>query len=236
MATLEEIIAEVGEEKAAVIHAAIEAEKTRGIESSRKKGGEVTKWMTEANRLKDTIRELEIDPASDLAPQIATLKAKIDKAAASGDTQSAMERKFQQQIDAINKSLEAERKEKVEAQTRLSHATIKEQLSKAFGDSVIGAEDTIELMILKGNAKLNDAGKPVIVDNDVEVDLTAGVEAFKKANPSRVKNTARAGGGSSGGSGGSQGGKVLTMSQFETMSVKDRAAFFAANPGAQVVN
>jgi len=233
---LEEIVAALGEEDGAVVTAAIEAEKSRGIEASRKKGAEISKHMTTANRLKDAMRELELDPDSDVSPQVSALKAKIAKAAETGASASDMERRFQKQIDDLKKVVDDERKEKEAARQQLTNATLKEQLSKAFGDSVIGVDDTIELMILKGKAKLNESGSPVFVDGDGEVDLIAGVEAFKKANPSRVKNTAHPGGGSTPGTSGKPNGKKLSRAQFDTMSVKERAAYFVANPEAVVVD
>ena len=236
--TYEEIVGGLDDEDKAVVQGVVDAEKARGIEASRKKGADVTKWMTAANKLKDAIRELELDPDSDVGPQVAALKAKITKATETGASASDMEKRFQKQIDELKKIVDDEREAKELANKQLTNATLKEHLSKAFGDSVIGAEDTIDLMILKGKAKLNDEGKPVIVEGDTEMDLNAGVEAFKKANPNRVVNNSRAGGGSSAGGSGGKGKqeKTLTREQFDTMSVKDRAAWFVVNPGGAVVD
>jgi hypothetical protein len=233
MFTLDEILSEVGDDKAAIIRAAIDAEKTRGIEASRKKGTEVSKWMESANKLRDSLRELELDPDADLSPQIATVKEKIAKATSAHAPNGEIAKLQKTVDDLLKKSAQAEERERA-AQQKLSQATLTDHLRKAFGDSVYGADAQIKLMVLEGRAKLTDDGKAVIVDGDNELDIAAGVEAFKKSHPEIVKNTATPGGGSSAGSGGKPQGKTITAAQFDAMSAKERAVYFQANPDATV--
>ena len=59
--SLDEILNELGAD-ADVVKEALEAEKQHGIEESRKKGQDVKKFMTQANRYKDLLKTIELDP------------------------------------------------------------------------------------------------------------------------------------------------------------------------------
>ena len=55
---LQEILSEIGDEKAAIVNAAILAEKRLGIDASKKKGAENTKLISELAKVKDALREV----------------------------------------------------------------------------------------------------------------------------------------------------------------------------------
>jgi predicted RNase H-like nuclease (RuvC/YqgF family) len=223
--TLEEILAEVGEEKAGVIKAAIDAEKARGIDASRKKGDEVKRFMTEANKLKDALKALDVDPESDMDTQLESLKQKIAVAKAGGGSNEEV-KALQRSLKTLEtKFAETERKE-AETRKKYESAKLTEALTKAFGDTLIGVDQVVENLILKGKAKLIDENSVVFVDGETETELSAGVEAFKKSRPDLVKINGKPGSGGTPPSG-APGQKKITTAQFETMSVKERAAFFA---------
>lgn len=217
---LETVLAKLSDEEKSVIIACIEAEKTTGINASKKKGEEIKALITKQNRLKDAIRALELDPESeDIDSQIGSLK---DKIKGGGNAQTALEK----QLAAITKQLDAITKERDETAKRLTTKTISERLTKALGDKVHAPEYIIKTLIADGSVTMN--GDDVVWKNgDSELDLDSGAVAFLKANPNIVKVNQKPGGGSSGGNGTGKTGKTMSESDYHNLPLKDRAAFFA---------
>jgi DNA repair exonuclease SbcCD ATPase subunit len=223
---LTEILDEIGEEKAAIINAAIEAEKNRGIEASRKKGEDVKKFMTVSNKLKDSLRALNIDPDGNLEEQISEARTRIEKLSKESEGGNDQVKSLQKQMADILKKLEASEKEKETVNRKLTTTKLSESLSKAFGDSIYGVDLAVKDLITSGVVKLSDGDKVVFLDGDNEIDLDEGVNSFKKKRPDLVKNTQKSGGGSSPQQG--KGVKVISQSEYDSMNVAQRAAFFAS--------
>jgi hypothetical protein len=222
---LSEILSEIGEEKAAVVNAAIEAEKNRGIEAARKKGQDVNKFMSETNKHKDRFRAIGLDPDGDLDAQLVTIKERLEKATNSKGEDDPAVKKLERQLAAIVAKLEATEKEKAEATQKYTKTRLSESLRKAFGDQINGVGLAVDNLIYGGKVKLSENDEVVFVNGSDELTIEEGVAAFKKQYPELVKNTQNPGGGSA--PQGKPNSKSITISQYEAMSVKDRATFFA---------
>jgi hypothetical protein len=224
--TIEEIIEALGEEDGAVVTDAINAEKQRGIDASRKKGDDVKKFMTLANKLRDSLRSFDIDPDGDIDAQIAAVKDKATASRSQADAGNEQINSLKKEMAKILQKLEAAEVEKTAAHRKYQTSKISESLSKAFGDSIYGVDLAIEGLISKGAVKMSDDDKVIFVNGDEELDIEAGVEAYKKARPDLVKNSQRPGPGSAPQK--NKNSKTITAQQYDAMTVKQRAEFFAA--------
>ena len=121
----------------------------------------------------------------------------------------------------------------------LTSKRLTEALSKHTSD-IIGGQDTIERMILKGLVKESKDGKAVCIDEDGdEVAVDKYFEKFRKNNPDRVKVTQSAGSGSAGGNKGSQtnpGGVAQIISQAEYLKLSGEAKKAFYDAGGSVKN
>jgi hypothetical protein len=107
--------------------AAIEAEKERGIQSYRKKDQETLK-------LKNQLKSFE-----------------------SGSDETILrEKTVAEQIKALQDQLEEERVTRSEAEKKIKNKTIEGELTKALGDKIYGAEDFIQLAVLRGDLQILD--------------------------------------------------------------------------------
>ena len=220
---LNEILEKLEEDERAIVTAAIEAEKTRGIEASRKKGQDVNKFMSEANKLKDTLRALNIDPAGNVEEQIENFKNRLDKMSKESEGGDTIAKGLQKQIAEITKKLEASAKTEEEARRKYTSAKISESLSKAFGDSIYGVDLAVKDLLSSGRVKLRDDESIVFVNGNDELDLSEGVETFKKSRPDLVKNNQRPGGASA--PHGTKTNKTMPLSEFNKLSGKQRSEF-----------
>jgi Rad3-related DNA helicase len=109
-----------------------------------------------------------------------------------------------------------------------THAKLAGVLKESMKD-IIGADDTIESLILRERIKINKDGKIVYIDEDGdEVAVDKFVEKFKKTNPDRVKVVQNPGSGGAGGGGGGQGkGKSIPQSEYLKLSGEGKTKFYA---------
>lgn len=221
---LSEILSEIGEEKAAVVSAAIEAEKNRAISATREKAKDVRGFMAETLKYKDHFRAIGLDPDGDLDAQLASIKERLDKAATAKGEDDPAVKKLEKQLTAIMAKLEVAEKEKSEATQKYTKTRLSETLRKAFGDQINGVGLAVDNLIYGGKVKLSASDDVVFVNGEDELTIDEGIAAFKKAYPELVKNTQTPGGGSA--PQGRPNGKTITGSQYEAMSVRDRAKFF----------
>jgi len=193
--SLDEILNELGAD-ADVVKEALEAEKQHGIEESRKKGQDVKKFMTQANRYKDLLKTIELDPdAEDIQDQLVT-KVSSGKAKTSELDKQLSE--MQKQIKSLKQVAEDNAKIAQEKTQRYQRAKLTEVLKSQIGDKIYAADQVIKNMILEGTVKLADDDETVsYVQDGEEVNLKKGLDSFLKANPSIVKNTQTPGSGSS---------------------------------------
>jgi predicted RNase H-like nuclease (RuvC/YqgF family) len=217
--SLEEVLKVLDDDSREAVVNAIEAEKQRGIDGSRKKGDEVKKHIGELNRLRDKIRELEIDPDSDIDEQIESLKSKIK----GGGGQAEWQResgKMQRQLKELTDKLA--QKEQREAELVKSSA-----LSKAAGylkGKAHAHEEVSFRLFHEGKIGVGRDGSSIVwKDGDEELDLDKGISAYLKNRPDIVINGQKGGGGSDGG--GSTADKSMAQADWEKMEPKARANY-----------
>jgi hypothetical protein len=190
---LQSILAELGEEKAAIVQAAIDAEKNRGIESSRKKGSENTKLLSEIARIKDAIKDtLEIDDI----PSDADLKELIGSRVKKGSETSSEFEKVKRDLAKLSAQLAEKEKQEAKLQQELTYKKINEKLATHMRDAFHGSDLLIKDIISSGRVKLIDDDNVVFLDGDSEIDILKGIESVKKSRPDLVKNIQQTGGGS----------------------------------------
>lgn len=226
--TLEELIAEVGPDKAAIITAALQAEKDRGVSESRKKGEEVKKLLTLANRYKDVLRGLDLDPESDdLETQLETVKKNL------GNGKQVPE--YEKQLKALTARVDKAEKDAAEKTQRLRTAKLTQKLQGALASKLIDGtpEYIIDGLITKGRVKVSEDDETVLWnENGTDIDFDKGVESWLKSNPSLVKNVANAGGGSAGS--GKPQGKTMKRDAWDNLPAREKASFF--KDGGQLID
>jgi hypothetical protein len=223
--TLQDILTAVGAEDAGTIQQAIQAEKDRGIEASRKKGEEVNKHLTELNRLRDFLsKTLEFNLDEDLVAQYE--EAQKD---AGQNGQKATE--LEKQVKTLTKQVETLTTQKAESDKvageraeRLKTTKLTELLRKQLGTKLHAPDYVIKGLIRDGNVKLlDDEETAVFIVSGNEVPLEKGAQDFLKANPGIVKNE-QVPGSNSDGSHTAPGDKVIKRAEFEKLSAVERSA------------
>ena len=217
-----EVLAKLSsDDERAVVTAAIAAETQKGIDAARKKGAEVSRWMTEANTLRDQLKAAEIDPAGDITEQIAAIREK-----AGTKPKSDLEKQvvtLSKTIEQITKQLKEKEAAAIESADRYKSTRLKQELSRAIGDKVHAADFVIDGLIRAGTVTLNENDTVTWKDGEDEIDFGKGVDQFLKSNPTIVKNAQKPGAGSSGSPGGSV--KTMQRADFEALAPVDRMKF-----------
>lgn len=232
MATLEEVLSKLSEEDKGVVVAAIESEKTKGIDESRKKGNEIKKHLTDLNKLKDTLKELELDPDGDLSEQISSLKTKINSGATSDEVTKQI-KSLQKQVETLTGNLTEKERIAQEKSAKLARQTLTNALTKALGEKVYASEHVIANLIHSGKVKLGDDEETVLfVDGESELEFSKGVESFLKGNPGIVKNSQNPGGGSKPNNNSSE--KTMARNSFDQLNPNDKMAFVKS--GGQITD
>lgn len=218
---LDDVLKDLPEDKRQAITEAFEAEKQRGIEESRKKGGDAKKLLTERNALKDRLKDLGLDPdADDLQDRISEYKEKL-----SGKKGEADNAEWIRKIKTLEEKISVKEKRETELAQKLERKTLTDHLRRAIGERVHASDYVIAGLIRDGKVKLSDDGETPIFLNDSgeEMDFKSGAEWFIKANPSIAINKQAGGGGS--GNSGKSGGKSMPQSEWEKMEPIARAKF-----------
>jgi len=217
-----EVLAKLSsDDERAVITAAIAAEAQKGIEAGRKGRAEVSKWMTEANLLRDQLKAAELDPSADIAEQIAALREKSGTKPKSDLEKQVVT--LSKQVEQVTKQLKEKEQAANDSAERYKTTRLKQELSKALGEKVHSAEWVIDGLIRGGKVTLNDTDAVAWKDGENEIDFGKGVDQFLKSNPEIVRNAQKPGAGSSGATGGSA--KTMQRADFETLSSADQMTF-----------
>lgn len=150
------------------------------------------------------------------------------------------------EFDTLKKQLiEAHGKEKTALEARLATLTksLEEHVLIATATQAIAAEKGIAPLLMphvKARTRLDESGRPVVVDESgtVRIDakgqpltiaalvaeMKADVAVFGRA----FEPSGAAGSGATGGSGGSGSGKTMTLTAFNDLNPKARAAYMAS--------
>jgi hypothetical protein len=223
--SLETVLSKLSEEERAEVTAAIQAEANKGIEASRKKGAENTKLIAENARLKDTIKStlgVEFSSDADLGE---VLKGKITELTAGKVDQSEVG-KLSKQIEAITRSLEAERTEKIKAQENMRVSKISNVLLDKMKGKVAAHDFVIKDLISSGRVKQNDDESIVFFGKDgLEYDIDKGIESFRKERPDVFINQQNGGSGGSSTTGTSGNVKTISLKSFNDLGSTEKAAY-----------
>ena len=224
---INEVLEKLGEDERAFVlehyDAKIKSEKILGIEAARKKGQDVNGFRSQVEKLNGTLKAVGIDPAGNLEEQIENFKNRLDKMSRESEGGDSIAKGLQKQIAEITKKLEASAKTEEEARRKYTSAKISESLSKAFGDSIYGVDLAVKDLLSSGRVKLRDDESVVFVNGNDELDLSEGVETFKKSRPDLVKNNQRPGGASA--PHGTKQNKTMPLIEFNKLSGKQRSEF-----------
>jgi hypothetical protein len=242
---LQEILTEVGEEKAAVIQAAITAEKKLGIATSSKKGAENTKLIAEIAKYKDALREAAgiedfgDDPVTKIKESIAALRAVKPNNATEGDALKALEQKLlkqQKESEARFQAIIAEKDKATEqAQTKFKNAKITSQLSDAMSGKIRGHDYVIKDLIREGKVRLDENEQAVFVGQDETetIDSKKWLESFTKERSDLVISQQIPGGGSAGNRVDASKMKQMSLADFNSLEAVDKAKFMGG--GGKVI-
>ena len=190
--TLEELLTEIGEEKAAVVKEAIQAQKNRSIVEAKKKSLGIA-----LDALRASLTEAGIDPDGDIQAQLDEMRKppKGGKTDENAELTKAELKKVQRELADLKTAFTTEQTAKTEALAKLNRAKLTEVLSKQLDGRVHGQDMVIENMILTGKVKIGDDEQPVFVQGDTETDLKTGVDKWMKENPKLVINQTKPGSG-----------------------------------------
>jgi hypothetical protein len=205
--SIEDILAEVGEEKAAIINAHIEsirqAEMRKGIEASKKKGAENTKLIGELARYKDALREAAgiedfgEDPAETIREKIAALKGN-QQPGKTGDSDAI--KALKKQLDEVTAKMTEKEQMAEQANAKYRNSKIAAHLSKEMSGKFRGVDLAIRDWIRENKVKINDNDEIVFIGSD-ESDVYEPkkfLETYAKENPDLVISQQIPGGGSAG--------------------------------------
>jgi len=208
--TLEELLTEIGEEKAAVVKEAIQAEKNRSIVEVKKKTHPLQEKL---DALKASLTEAGIDPDEDIQAQLDEMR----KPPKGGKPDDAELKKVKKQLAELQTAFTTEQTAKTEALAKLNRAKLTEALSKQIDGRMHAQDMFIENMILTGKVKIGDDEQPVFVQGDTEIDLKTGVDKWMKENPKLVINQTKPGSGKPVGGHQQQSGNDTEMSTIEML-------------------
>jgi regulator of replication initiation timing len=220
---LEDVLVKLPEEDQVVVKDALEAEKTKGIESYRAAKAEANRLLNKWKPVEESLIDNGFDLDQPLNDQFAKLKVSTGSSNEEIENLKRDQRKAAKEIADLR--LENDKAKQIKKS--FDNTKIASALDKAFGDKLIVKDHVIENLILKGTVKIKDDESIVFVNGDLEDELTIGVENFIKSNPSIVKPNQSQGSGEKGNQT-EKKTKQMSRSDFEKMLPSDKLEFFKA--------
>lgn len=218
---LNEVVGSLTDDQKGIVLAAIEAEKSRGIEAANKKGAENAKLRRENEGFKSAIKntfEFDVSSVDDLPDALSKFKTK------SVNTSEYVPVK---DFEMLKKQI-ADRDAKIEAANRdLRNSKTAEKLNKVICDHFHAADYLIKDLIAQDRVRLTESGDVVFVDGDEEIEAAKGIEKLKKSRPDLVKNTSKPGSGGAGGSKDKKNEKSISLDEFNNLSGLERNRLMA---------
>ena len=216
-----EVISSLTDDQKGIVLAAIEAEKSRGIEAANKKGAENARLRRETEAYRNAIRntfEIDVTSADELPDVLSRFKTKT---VASGEYVPIKD------FELLKKQI-SERDAKIEAANRdLRNSKTAEKLNKVICDHFHAADYLIKDLIAQDRVRLTESGDVVFVDGDEEIEAAKGIEKLKKSRPDLVKNTSKPGSGGAGGSKDKKNEKSISLDEFNNLSGLERNRLMA---------
>jgi hypothetical protein len=218
--SFEQVLDSLDDESKAAITAQIDSERTKGVESTRKKSAEVQKHLTELNRLRDLLKSVEIDTDSDIEAQI---KDRFVKKGQEGESEWKKENaKLQKQIKEVSDKLVAADKQKSD----LMRSSVITKVASALKDKAYAHEDIALRLYSEGRVTIGSDGSTIIYkDGDNEIDLEKGMGDYLKSRPEIAINSQKPGSGSPPPSSGPNK-KTIARDTFFTMEPQEQAQWF----------
>jgi len=217
---LQDVVSSLTDEQKNVVLSAIEAEKTRGIDESRRKGAEAAKLRKEAEAYRTAIKntfEVDVSNVDELPGVLSKFKTST-----MDNSQYVPVKDF----EFLKKQIAEEKALREASNRELRNSKTAEKLSKVIGDTFHASDYLIKDLIANERVRLTESGDVVFVDGDEEIEAVKGIEKLKKSRPDLVKNISKPG---SGGAGGKEnkGSKTISESEFMAMDGRTRAAKMA---------
>lgn len=210
-----------GSEALAYHVGAVEAEKQRGIEESRKANAEAQALR----KFKIAIEKLGFNKDGDLDEFMTNLKLATEKASQTDAAKMTVEQitaeltKLKTDFSKTQTELAAERQRAEEIKRDATRKTLKAKLVSVLSDKVYGHDFVADGLINSGAVVLGDNDTVEFVDGDKRVDLDTGLRRLTEQRPDIVKNTQRPGAGSAAPA--TSGQKKYTIEQLQTLSKDD---------------
>ena len=216
-----------GSELMAYHVSAVEAEKTRGIDESRKANAEAQNLR----RFKIAVEKLGYQKDQDLDAFMDTLKVATTKAADADTAKLTLEQvtaelnKLKADYSKTVTELGAEKERAQEIQTQAIRRTLKSKLVSLLEPKVYGHDYVADSLINDGRVALGDNETLEFVDGDKRVNANEGLRRLLEQRTDIVKNGQRPGAGTAAPTGGTS--QKFTLEQIQAM---DKATIRANLP------
>ena len=200
---------------------AVEAEKQRGIEESRKANSEAQNLR----RFKIAVEKLGYQKDADLEEFMGGLKVATEKAGQADQAKMSLEQltqelsKLKTDFTKTSTELVAERQRADEIKQNSIRRTLKSKLTDVLRDKVYGADFVVDSLITSGQVSLADDESVTFVDGTNKLGLEQGIQKLLETRSDIVKNTQRPGASST-----APAGKPVaryTQEQINSMSKDD---------------
>ena len=226
---LDDVLSKLTDDEKLVVTSAIDSEKSRGIDETRKKSQSVQKYMTELNRLKDIIRNSGLDPDEDIEEQITSLKDGLRE-----KPKSDLERQvltLTKQVKFLTDGMVEKTKEAETEKGKYRNTKLTQVLGSSIGEKIHATDFVIRGLIRDGKVKLDEDENVVWVEGENEIEFGKGVDTFLKANNTIVKTQQTPGTGSSPGTG--RSAKTMARAEFDNLGPADKISYM--KDGGQIL-
>jgi len=218
---LQDVVGSLTDEQKNVVLSAIEAEKNRGIEESRRKGAEAAKLRKEVEAYRTAIKntfEVDVSSVDELPDVLSKYKTK---------TVNTSDYVPKSDFEFLKKQIAEEKALREAANLDLRNSRIAEKLNKVFGETFHASDYLVKDLIASDRVRLTESGDIAFVDGDEEVEITKGIEKLKKTRPDLVKNISKPGSGGAGGDKHKKGEKTIAFDEFNNLPGIERAKLMA---------
>lgn len=200
---------------------AVESEKQRGIEESRKANAEAQNLR----RYKIAIEKLGYNKDADLDEFMSSLKVATEKAGQADQAKMSLEQitqeltKLKSDFSKTSTELVAERQRADEIKQNAMKRTLKSKLVDQLRDKVYGPDFVVDSLITSGQVVLGDDESVQFIDGTNKLSLEQGIQKLLETRSDIVKNSQRPGASSTAPAGTTQ--VKYTQDQINLMSKDD---------------
>ena len=204
-----------GSELMEVVVAAVEAEKTKGIDSSKKLRADLQLY----GKYKDGLSELGYDGQVEVPDFVSGLKGRLESKK-DGEGEVATLRSELTKERMAREKFEKGLREQTE---KTNKRVLKDAVLRGLGDKAIAPDLIANNLIAEGKVRLLEDGQTVVFgDGTNDVSLEDGISKVLEERKELVKSNQRPGGGSDGS--GERGPKSMSRSSFNKLSPRSQMA------------